>query len=119
MFVISAILAFLAPFTYMQCDAAQNRLDIHRADAKTGPGDHTSGKSTLDSTDSRFVIEAAKAGRSPVKAVDKMQKQAEKGNDPALQAGASRTLPTVRELPRMAGEISSPEGVSDKSEKAQ
>ena len=61
MYLFSAILAILAPFTYMQCDAVQARQKPHQVDAKIGPGKTPSGQSSIGGIDRRFVMKAADA----------------------------------------------------------
>jgi predicted outer membrane protein len=51
------------------------------------------------------------------KAVDLFQKQADKGKDPEIKAWASKMLPALREHQRMAREIATTVGVTDKSGK--
>ena len=61
MYIFTAVLAILAPFTYMQCDAVQARQNPHRVDAKIGTNKATSGQSSIGGSDGRFVLEAADA----------------------------------------------------------
>jgi len=49
------------------------------------------------------------------KAIDLFQKEADKGKDQELKDWANKTLPTLREHQRMAREIASAVGVTDKS----
>jgi hypothetical protein len=67
MFVISAVLMILAPFTYMQCDAVQARHAPSRVDSKTIPGKNASGQSTLGSPAHRFVMTVDEIRESKVK----------------------------------------------------
>jgi hypothetical protein len=61
LYVFSAVLAILAPFTYMQCDAVQARQNPHQVDAKIGTDETTAGQTPIGSADRRFVMKAVDA----------------------------------------------------------